>query len=86
MGALARLTPVALAVCLLAAGCGTASKEDDIIAVSYRFHAAIAARDGILILNHVTRKITDANPFGFGYKYPDRVKIQGRLVSLLRRY
>jgi hypothetical protein len=46
VGALARLTRVALAVFLLAAGCGTASKEDDIIAVSDRFHAAIDARDG----------------------------------------
>jgi uncharacterized protein YceK len=46
VGALARLTRVALAVCVLAAGCGTASKEDDIIAVSDRFHAAIDARDG----------------------------------------
>jgi uncharacterized protein YceK len=46
VGALARLTRVALAVCLLATGCGTASKEDDIIAVSDRFHAAIDARDG----------------------------------------
>jgi hypothetical protein len=47
VGALARLTRVALLVCLLAAGCGTATKEDDIIAVSDRFHEAIAARDGM---------------------------------------
>jgi hypothetical protein len=46
VGAIARLTRVALPLCLLAAGCGTAAKEDDVIAVSDRFHAAIAARDG----------------------------------------
>ena len=40
--------PVA-AACLLAAvlgGCGTADRERDVAAVTQRFHAAIAARDG----------------------------------------
>jgi hypothetical protein len=46
VGAPARLTRVVLPACLLATSCGTATKEDDIVAVSDRFHAAIAARDG----------------------------------------
>jgi hypothetical protein len=46
VGAPARLTWVLLALCLLAAGCGTADREADLIAVSDSFHAALEARDG----------------------------------------
>ena len=46
MGAPARLTVLILAPCLLAAGCGTAEREADLIAVSDTFHAALAAQDG----------------------------------------
>jgi hypothetical protein len=47
VGALARPTTViALAGVLLAAGCGTADREDDVAKVTDRFHAALSAEDG----------------------------------------
>jgi hypothetical protein len=37
---------VAIACLLLAAGCGTADREEDVTAVADRFHRALEARDG----------------------------------------
>jgi hypothetical protein len=39
-------TVIALAVLVLAAGCGTADREADVAAVTDRFHAALEADDG----------------------------------------
>jgi N-methylhydantoinase A/oxoprolinase/acetone carboxylase beta subunit len=39
-------TVIALAVVLLAAGCGSADREADVAAVTDRFHAALEADDG----------------------------------------
>ena len=55
MGALARSTCFALTACVLAAGCGTADREADLMAVSDRFHAALEARDGAAACAELSR-------------------------------
>ena len=56
MGAPARLTSLAIAACLVAAGCGSADREVDLIAVSDSFHAALEARDGAAACAELSRE------------------------------
>jgi hypothetical protein len=56
VGALARSTCFALIACSLAAGCGNADREADLIAVSDRFHAALEARDGTAACAELSRE------------------------------
>jgi hypothetical protein len=55
VGVLARSTCFALIACALAAGCGTADREADLIAVSDRFHAALEAGDGAAACAELSR-------------------------------